>query len=176
MSVGYDLPFGSDGTLSGPEWISNLVRNWSLRVISSAQDGPWITINLPGDPLDVGSVASQWPDRIRDANLPESRRVPTRWFDTEAFRLPRAFHYGDAGKSTVEGPGLINLDVSLRRTFRLEEERRIELRLEAFNAANRANFAVGRSDPAIEFGTTGFGSIGRALPGRQIQLGFKAYF
>jgi hypothetical protein len=58
----------------------------------------------------------------------------------------------------------------------LEEERRIELRLEAFNAANRANFAVGRSDPAIEFGTTGFGSIGRALPGRQIQLGFKAYF
>ena len=176
MSVGYELPFGSDGTLSRPEWISNLVRNWSLRVISSAQDGPWITINLPGDPLDVGSVASQWPDRIRDANLPESRRVPTRWFDTEAFRLPRAFHYGDAGKSTVEGPGLINLDVSLRRSFRLEEERRIELRLEVFNAANRANFAVGRSDPAIEFGTTGFGSIGRALPGRQIQLGFKAYF
>ena len=176
LSLGYDLPFGSGGAGSGTGWIAGLARNWSLRVISSAQDGPWITVRLPGDPLDVGSVASQWPDRTRDANLPENQRVPTRWFDTEAFLLPPAFQYGNAGRSTVEAPGLINLDVSLRRTFRFEGERRFELRIEAFNAANRANFAVGRSDPATEFGTTGFGSIGRALPGRQIQLGFKAYF
>ena len=176
LSLGYDLPFGSGGTLPRQGWISKLVRNWSLRAISSAQDGPWLTVQRPGDPLDVGSVASQWPDRIRDANLPRNQRVPTRWFDTDAFRLPPVFQYGNAGRSTVEGPGLINLDVSLRRTFRFEGERRFELRLEAFNAANRANFSVGRGDPATEFGTTGFGSIGRALPGRQIQLGFKAYF
>lgn len=176
VNLGYDLPFGSGPVGPSNGWIAGLARNWSLRLISSAQDGPWITVHLPGDPLDVGSVASQWPDRVSDANLSENQRVPTRWFDTEAFRLPPAFQYGDAGRSPVEGPGLINLDVSLRRTFRFEGERRIELRLEAFNAANRANFSIARGDQATEFGTTAFGSIGRALPGRQIQLGFKAYF
>ena len=176
LTVGYDLPLGPSGVFLQRGWTSHIFRDWSLSFISNAQDGPWMTVHVPGDPLDTGSVASQWPDRIRDANLPRHERTPSRWFDTSAFVFPQGFRYGNAGKSTVEGPGLFNLDLSLRRTFHLEGDRRFEVRMEVFNATNRPNFTIGRDDTATQLGTAGFGVLGQALASRQIQLGLKFYF
>ncbi len=176
LSGGFDLPFGPNRALLHRGMASRVLRGWSIRAISSFQDGGARTAILPGDPLDVGSESSQWPDRIRDANLPSSERTPARWFDAAAFVLPPAFQYGNAGPGVIEAPGLFNLDISLRRTFLLGEERRFEARLEAFNATNRSNFVVNARQQTLQYGTSGFGVLARALPARQIQLALKFYF
>ena len=176
LSGGFDLPFGPNRALFRKGLASRVLRGWSIRAISNFQDGGARTVTLPGDPLDAGSESSQWPDRIRDANLPSSQRTPSRWFDAGAFVLPPAFQYGDAGRGVVEAPGLLNLDISLRRTFLLGERRRFEARLEAFNATNRSNFVVRAQQQTLQYGTSGFGVLAQALPARQVQLGLKLYF
>ena len=176
LSSGYDFPFGPDKILFRKGWISRILQGWSIRAISNFQDGGWQTITLPGDPLDSGSEASQWPDRVGDANLPVSKRTPARWFKTEAFTQPSEFLYGNAGKGVVEIPGLFNLDISLRRTFLLKESQRLEVRLEAFNATNRSNFVVTSRHQTLKYGTSGFGALAQTLPARQIQLALKFYY
>ena len=176
LSGGYDLPFGTGRPFLSQGAISRVLGGWSLRGIASLQDGSWFTVYLPGDTLDTGSYHSQWPDRVRDPNLPVAQRTPTRWFNTEAFRSPSEHQYGNAGRSSVEGPGVINLDVSLRRTFHFQDARRLQLRLEAFNATNHPNFLLTGSSRTGEFGTSDFGALGQAQPARQLQLAIKLYF
>ena len=176
LTAGYDLPFGAGRAFLSKGMLAKLVGGWSIRAIASFQDGGWFTVYLPGDPLDTGSYHSQWPDRIRNPNLKDSDRTPSRWFDTGAFRQPAKFHYGNAGRSSIEGPGVINLDLSLRRTFHLQDNRRLELRLEAFNATNHPNFLLTGNSRTGEFGTPEFGALGKAQPARQIQMALKFYF
>ena len=75
------------------------------RAISSLQDGGWFTVYLPGDPLDTGSYHSQWPDRIRNPNLADSERSPSRWFDTGAFRRPGGVPLRERGTELGGGAG-----------------------------------------------------------------------
>ncbi len=176
LSGGFDLPFGPNRPLLQSGFASRLLGGWSIRAISNFQDGGWRTVSLPGDPLDAGSEASQWPDRIRDANLPRHERTPARWFDTGAFTLPPPFQYGNSGRGVIKAPGLFNLDISLRRTFRLAETQRLEARVEAFNATNRPNFLVNARQQTLLHGTAGFGVLAQSLAARQIQLALKFYF
>ena len=173
LSGGLDFPFGPGKALLREGLASQVLRGWSIRAISSFQDGGARTVTLPGDPVDAGSESSQWPDRIRDANLPSSQRTPARWFDAAAFAPPPDFQYGNSGRGVVEAPGLFNLDISLRRTFLLGETRRFEARLEAFNATNHSNFVVRGQQQTLQYGTSGFGVLAEALPARQVQLALK---
>ena len=89
---------------------------------------------------------------------------------------PLGYEYGNAGRSSVEGPGTFNLDLSFSRTFNFQTSRRLELRLEAFNAINRSNFILTGSSKTGEYGTPNFGVLGESQPGRQIQLAVKYYY
>lgn len=176
VTSGYELPFGPRKTFFSEGFLSKILSGWSFRSIVSLQDGGWYTIYLPGDSLDTGSYHSQWPDRIRNPNLPDAQRTRSRWFDTEAFVKPLGYEYGNAGRSSVEGPGTFNLDLSFSRTFNFQTSRRLELRLEAFNAINRSNFILTGSSKTGEYGTPNFGVLGESQPGRQIQLAVKYYY
>jgi hypothetical protein len=124
--------------------------------------------------MDVGSTASSRPDVLRSPNLPVEQRTPQRWFDTGAFVLPplSEYRYGNAGRSIIEGPGLMNLDFSLLRNFTLTERARLQFRFEAFNITNHPNFML----PGNSFGTATFGAITAAQEARDLQFGLKIYF
>ena len=47
---------------------------------------------------------------------------------------------GTLGRNVLGGFGMSQLDLAVRREFRLTEHRRLHLRLEAYNALNQANF------------------------------------
>ena len=97
---------------------------------------------MSSDRLDAGTTASQRPDYRSNPNLRHEERTPQRWFNTMRCAVPAAFKYGNAGRSILEGPGLINLDFSLLRNFRITEETRVEFRFEAFNLTNHTNFRL----------------------------------
>jgi hypothetical protein len=172
----YELPFGPGKAFVQDGIMARFLQGWSIQGISNFQDGPWFTVYLPGDTLDTGSEHSQWPDRISNPNLPEAERTPNRWFDTSAFVSPESFRYGNAGRGTVEGPGMINLDFALHRIFDVHDAQKLEIRLEMFNAANHTNFTVENGSQTQQFGTPGFGAMGKALPARQLQVALKYSF
>jgi hypothetical protein len=58
-----------------------------------------------------------------------------------AFEVLKPGQQGDLGRNAITGFGMWQLDLSLRREFRLADRRALELRVEAFNALNHPNFA-----------------------------------
>ncbi len=96
-------------------------------------------------------------------------------FDVTAFTAPEPFTYGNSGRnlSDVRGPGLVNLDFSLFKTFALGERARLQFRAEAFNASNTPVFAL----PNQTLGNLAFGSISsQQNDPRQVQLALKLNF
>ena len=85
----------------------------------------------------------------------------------------------------MRGPGIVNLDFSLLRKFRITERFAAELRGEFFNAFNHPNFA----NPSASLNNPGsFGKVTNTLspilgagsggPGdpREVQFALKLYF
>jgi hypothetical protein len=64
------------------------------------------------------------------------------WFNPAAFTLAAPGQYGNAGRNSLIGPNLIEIDASLFKIFPVGEKRRFEFRAEFFNLPNRANFSV----------------------------------
>ena len=59
------------------------------------------------------------------------------FFNLGAFTVPVPGTFGDAGRNTIEGPGLFSINVSLSRSFTLgNERRRLEARVDTTNLTN----------------------------------------
>ena len=88
--------------------------------------------------------------------------------------------YGDAGRDTIIGPNLWNLDSALDKNFRVSERFNIQFRAEAFNIMNHPSFQLLAANTQIFAGTALNASAGKiqstnSSP-RQIQLALKIVF
>ena len=105
---------------------------------------------------------------------------PARWFNPDAFSLQAAGTYGNLGRNTLAGPGLVDMDLAVHKTLWARERSRITLRVEMFNAANHPNFQI--PSGVSLFGSTGarVGSAGQitqtTTTSRQLQLALRASF
>jgi hypothetical protein len=167
LSFVYSLP----GVRAGaPGWM-RVLNGWSLTGIGSFQSGAPFTVNIPSDVANIGAGPAQRPDVVRNPNVAE--QTPERWFDTEAFRLPRQYTFGNAGRNIVFGDGLTNVDASAMKRTPVGEKLTLEFRAEFFNALNNTNFADAPGRIAF---TAGFGRYFTAENPRQIQLALRLLF
>ncbi len=51
--------------------------------------------------------------------------------------------YGDVGRNAVRGPGFFGFDLSLSRSFKINERYSLQVRADAFNILNHTNFVGG---------------------------------
>src|SRR5207237_6631790 len=65
----------------------------------------------------------------------------TSFFDPRAFASVTQARFGNAGFRSLRGPGLIDWDFGIHRTFRLTERFQMQFRMEAFNFSNTPHFA-----------------------------------
>src|SRR5439155_22439922 len=74
-------------------------------------------------------------------------RNPNQYFDLTNFALPPTNIYGGLGRGTFLGPGVVNFDLNLSKTFPLKfrEGARLEFRSDFFNLFNTANFGAPQS-------------------------------
>lgn len=174
QSATYELPFGA-----GRKWmnhtglVNQFIGGWQVNGILTARDGFPIHITSSSNLSGSFSIL-QFPDRLRDGNLPEGSRTIQRWFDTSAFKIPDAYTFGNSGAFPgVRGPGLVNLDFSLFKRFRVMEGKNLEFRAESFNISNTPGFA----NPNAAIGTAAAGSISALLnANRSIQFALKFLF
>jgi hypothetical protein len=84
---------------------------------------------------------------------------------------------GNLGRNTVVGPGVLNVNLSAARSFKLRESLRLQLRVDATNATNHTNFGlpataltVATSGNRAIFNSPGFGQITSANNARNLQI------
>jgi hypothetical protein len=167
----YQVPFGT-----GRRWGNNLAGaifgNWSIGSVLILHTAPPFTVRTGTDTTNSFSAGALRADVIRDPNLPSSQRSLTRWFDTDAFRQPEPYMFGNQGVNTLRGDGRMSLNVSILRDFPVSEGKRFQVRAEAFNILNHANFDT----PGVQMNSPGFGVVDRAGQPRQVQLGLRFLF
>jgi hypothetical protein len=180
-TVLYELPFGKGKKMLTRGVGAAALGGWQLSGTLQAQSGFPYTINYKGDPINIGGGSGGIlvrPNYALDSNgqnvspnLPEDQRSTGRYFNTAAFVQPIA-SFGNVGRNTMTGAGLVNLDTTLSRNFRIAERANLQVRGEVFNLMNHANYSqIGR---VINDST--FGIVQNQLPPRQVQLAMKFSF
>jgi hypothetical protein len=158
---------------------------WELGGIYQASSGLPFTAILGGDPVGLNSSDTvEFPDRLA---TPDCRSLtqpgnPNNYIKTQCFAFPNPrTRLGNAGRNTLIGPGLSNLDFSVFKNNpipRISESFNAQFRVEFFNALNHPNFAAPLHNNTI-FDTNGnrvptAGLIDTtATPSRQIQVALK---
>ena len=182
----YELPFGRGKQFGGNiSRIADLVAGgWQVGGIVTLQGG------FPNTALCGGGVVQNggsgcYPDATGiNPDLGRGNQDPTRWFNTAAFTdrvgddftrqsTPTVYRFGTSGRNTIIGPGIINMDVSINKNFRVAEKQRVEFRFEIFNAPNHPNW--GQPGTSLRTPTYGVITSTRTDP-RDIQLALKYVF
>ena len=166
----YDLPFGRNRRFgNGVSGVVNqIVGDWQVNGIYQWQSGFPITVLRSGDPLGVGTDGAVRPDQVCDPNLPRGEQTLQRFFATECF-VPTSDRFGNAGRSTVIGPGSSVLDLAVFKNVMMPGRMRFQFRGEFFNILNTTNWNA----PGRTVGASGFGEVTSAADPRIIQLGAK---
>jgi trimeric autotransporter adhesin len=138
----YELPFGAGRHwMTNPGVVQKVLGDWTWSGDVTLASGIPFTARIIGD---FNSVAQGVSGSLR-ANyngLPISAGDPTaaQWFNTAAFSVPLPGTFGDAGRNTIEGPGTILVNFALAKNFPIRDMMVFEVRAEASNVFNHANF------------------------------------
>lgn len=163
-------------------------RGWQMALIAVYSSGVPFSARLGYDAARTLTTrpdfrSGQRPDLAPGASPNPVTGDPNRWIDPSAFRRPQIGFLGNLGRNTIIGPDLATVDFSLVRRFRpasLGEQGALELRLEAFNLLNRANFNLPAPERMEIFGAASsredVGRITSAGYAREIQFGLKLRF
>ncbi|PYR96233.1 MAG: hypothetical protein DMG16_28430 [Acidobacteria bacterium] len=184
MSSVYELPRFSNTTLRilGSGWqISGVVRAVTGSYFSVATG---IDFALSGTPATIGNTGvDQRPNQIL-ANPYLPNKGVNGWLNPAAFDQPAPGTYGNTGARNVQGPGSIVFNMGLTRSFAIREKQSLQIRAEAFNVANHANYCAPPFQgivPAIrcpdaDRNSPQFGKILSASDGRIMQMALKFVF
>ncbi|HSB18053.1 MAG TPA: TonB-dependent receptor, partial [Bryobacteraceae bacterium] len=151
----YELPFGSTKQWATTGAANTILGGWQINGIFSAYQGRQYTLTASGASLNMPGN-QQTPDQINPkvAKLGNVGDDGT-FFDTTAFARPTGARFGNVGRNTMRGPGVVNTDLSLFRTFKPMEKLSVQVRAEAFNLSNTPHF----SNPNGNRNSSNFGKV-----------------
>jgi hypothetical protein len=170
-----------------------LTDGWKLVGIMTFQHGFPVLVSNSANPSDTCWAAAEvvdvpcWdrpnvvPGVALNISNPRSYNInglPNYWFNPAAFTSAApGTGIGDSSRNPFYGPGIDNFDMSLLKDIHLTESKFIELRLEAFNTFNHAQFGT----PVADVNNPNFGRIlatftGSGIAERVLQLSGKVYF
>jgi hypothetical protein len=93
-------------------------------------------------------------------------------FPASAFPTPAIGTSGNLGRNTFRGPHQINADVAIMRAFRIQEQKQLQARFEAFNVLNKVNLYL----PVTDLSVATFGTSVKAFDPRTLQASIKFIF
>ena len=152
-------------------WKRNLlVRGWQLSGTGAARTGAPFTPQVSNVNLNLGEANR--PNRVATGTVPSPS--PDRWYDVSAFPAVStgSFAFGSSGRNILNGPGAVQMNLSLSRDLRLGEGRALRLRWEVFNSLNKALFRL----PVVNVNAPNAATITAAGDPRRMQLGLQYRF
>ncbi len=184
----YEVPITS--AMRNKLWMREVLGGWEIAGVTALQNGFPIGISQ-------GQTRSLWCDGYSYFGCPDvpetssfhikllnPRSSGNPWFDTSSFSAEPVGTFGNTKRNFFHGPGFNYTNFQLSKNFHISQDGKmyLQLRLEAYNAFNHANFAP----PSGSFINSNFGKItsviqtsevnGDPQPGRAVQLAGKFYF
>lgn len=162
----YELPWRFRNRIA-----HGILGGWQTSSVVAIQSGFPLSINTQGDLANAGT-------RIVRANvngpweLSGTQRGIDQWFLRSAFAAPPSFTFGNSARNLVTAPGLVNIDLTAMKTFRIVEGHALQFRAEMYNFPNHTNLGL----PGQTFGNPAFGIIRGNAQARNIQLALKYTF
>jgi hypothetical protein len=157
-------PVGGPGSrLAADTKIGRLLKDWQLSGLLTAQTGNPLTARVLGNSQRLAQTGGVGSGRAQATGLPVE--TGSGFFNLDAFIAPPPGVYGDAGRNTIPGPGLVNLNLAIARSFNLAERRRLEFRVEANNVFNHVNY----TDLYTVVNAVNYGLPSAAAPMRTLQ-------
>jgi hypothetical protein len=178
INATYDLPFGHGDAPGRKQWVERLFGNWQLSGIQTLQSGLPFTPQLSYNPSNDGDTRNP----VRPSLNPSFtghviQGGPNAYFNPRAFLQPLPGTYGNAGRNILQGPGVVETDLSLTKKFSFSERWNMQFRSEFFNLFNHTNFNI--PNPVVFASATGGPSptagviTATSTTSRQIQFGLK---
>ena len=176
INATYDVPLGR-GT--GNLWTSRLLGNWQISGIETLQTGLPFTPQLGYNPSNDGDsrnpVRPSW--SATNNGQPLILGGPTEYFNTSWFTTPLTGTYGNVGRNVLQGPGLVETDLSLAKRILFTERWNLQFKAEFFNIFNHTNFntpntivfTAANSAPSPTAGQI----TSTSTTSRQVQFGLK---
>ena len=163
----YELPFGKGRKYmaNANRFVDGVLGGWRLSNIFLVQSGPFETPYFSdGDPSGTGSGLigrPQMPDRIASGSI--SNPSAAMWFNPGAFTCPGTANwtvgtpctigdnpasdlapigrFGNSGLGVITGPGTVNLNTALGKSFAITERVRFKIEASFTNILNHVNLA-----------------------------------
>jgi hypothetical protein len=138
-AISYDIPAPGTGI-----W-NSIFGNWSTDSIIYARTAPPVNVvtgqSIPGTYLSAAnsvqrpSLVPGVPLWISDPNVADGKRI-----NKAAFTVPTGAVQGTLGRNVLNGFGATEVDLTLRRQFKLYERLSLQARADLFNIFNHPNF------------------------------------
>jgi hypothetical protein len=185
----YDLPLGR-GKRWGSGWNSltnHFLGGWQVNTIADISSGLPDSIlagtagtNGTGQTFNyfIANVADCAPGARKaygsaNKNDPRGGVWTIAAADTGLFTMPAPGRIGTCGRNTFNGPGFMQFDLGIFKSFDVSETWKLDFRTEMFNVFNRAHFSL----PTTNIQSGNFGRItSTRAPGRIIQFALKLNF
>jgi carboxypeptidase family protein/TonB-dependent receptor-like protein len=173
---------------SGSPWVARLLSNWQLAPLFHASSGQPLTVTT-GHDNSLTDLNNDRPDQmmpdVYSATQGCKASPCVQWINPAAFVPNAPGTFGNVGRNELRGPGTVNVDTALSRIFGITERFRLEVRAEAFNIINHANF-VGGISPAgtvaafatmnTNLSSSAFGQVQSAFDPRILEFALKVHF
>ncbi|KAA6462881.1 TonB-dependent receptor [Acidobacteria bacterium AB60] len=156
---------------------NRLTSQWSLSGTTRFASGFPVTLYDNSDNSLLGTLGNGVNNYLLDTpqQLPGPLEINTRYrsdkpeFNTALFPEESLGQLGNAKRRVFYGPGIENFDLTLQKGISFSEARRLELRMEAFNAFNHAQF-YGPASVNGQVEDPNFGRIVSAASPRLMQV------
>jgi len=177
----YELPFGKGKSIlkNASTWVDEIVGGWQISTIARFRTGLPSAIFYNGvwpTNFSFGAVAYPINPSYSTSNGYNSNGNPGVFANASAASsnwLP--MYAGSVGsRAAIRLAGITNFDISIAKSFRLPiEGHRLQLRGEAFNAFNHANF----TNPNLDASSSStFGEYTQDMGPRVMQFGLRYEF
>jgi hypothetical protein len=173
----YELPFGKGKRyLANNGFLDAVAGGWSINVVTVLQSGYPLGITQSNSNSSLGARA-QRPNATGSSPKVEGsigqRINDGNYLDRAAFSAAPQFTFGNLPYNiSLRGPGWMNMDASLFKTFTIGERIKAQFRAEALNFTNTPYFA----DPTTNINSGSFGQIASQRNfSRLVQIGVRFF-
>ncbi len=162
---------------------NRLTEGWSLSGTTRFSTGFPVTLYDDSDRSLLGTLGNGVNNQLLDTpeylggplEINTNPRNGKPEFNPAAFSLEPLGQLGNAARRSFYGPGIENFDMQISKTVRLRESASFDIRVEAFNVFNHAQF-YGPSSVDGEVNDSNFGSVVSAAAPRLVQVAAKFHF
>jgi hypothetical protein len=162
---------------------NNLTNDWSLSGATRFATGFPVTLYDNSDNSLLGTLGNGVNNYLLDTPqfIPGSLQINTNGrngkpaFNTALFPEENVGQLGNAKRRMFYGPGIENFDMTLQKNVRFADAQSLELRFEAFNVFNHAQF-YGPASVNGQIEDPDFGQIESAQAPRLVQLAARYSF